>query len=137
MYPFRFLYHLKKKVGNKARVEGSICNAYLMEEISNFCSLYFENDVDTKASDLGLNVGQQHINVDASLPEIFSCNLGNGSVKVYAVTLTRRIIMSHIDMSLIIAGCLENMSGIFLTHFSILKSMFSYVKISYFDNIMK
>lgn len=81
MYPFRFLYHLKKKVGNKARVEGSICNAYLMEEISNFCSLYFENDVDTKASDLGLNVGQQHINVDASLLEIFSCNLGNVSVK--------------------------------------------------------
>ena len=31
---------LKQKVGNKARVESSICNAYLMEEISYFCANY-------------------------------------------------------------------------------------------------
>ena len=30
---------------NKARVEGSICNAYLVEEASLFCSYYFEEHV--------------------------------------------------------------------------------------------
>ena len=33
---------------NKARVEGSICNAYLVEEASLFCSYYFEEHVHTR-----------------------------------------------------------------------------------------
>ena len=45
MYVYGFLRHLKKNVGNKARVEGSICNAYLVEEASNFCSHYYESHV--------------------------------------------------------------------------------------------
>jgi len=49
---FRLLHHLKGKVGNKARVESSICNAYLMEEITNFITNYFDDKVDTKARDL-------------------------------------------------------------------------------------
>ncbi|XP_056698165.1 uncharacterized protein [Spinacia oleracea] len=78
MYPFeRFLNHLKRKVGNKARVEGSICNAYLMEEISNFCSHYFQPEVDTKARDLGINVHSvvenQH---DVNIPEMFRVDCG-------------------------------------------------------------
>lgn len=53
-----FLNQLKRKVGNKAHVEGSICNAYLTEEIANFCSNYFQPKVDTKSRDfnLGINV---------------------------------------------------------------------------------
>ena len=39
---------MKKNVGNNARVEGSICNAYLVEEASNFCSHYFESHVHTR-----------------------------------------------------------------------------------------
>ncbi|XP_028757229.1 uncharacterized protein LOC114716397 [Neltuma alba] len=43
MYPFeRFLYTLKRKVKNKARVEASICEAYIVEETAMFCSHYFE-----------------------------------------------------------------------------------------------
>ncbi|KAJ8761275.1 hypothetical protein K2173_001331 [Erythroxylum novogranatense] len=50
MYPFeRYLHHLKKNVKNKARVEGSICNAYLVEEASTFCGHYFEPHVNTRA----------------------------------------------------------------------------------------
>ncbi|KAJ8769380.1 hypothetical protein K2173_002584 [Erythroxylum novogranatense] len=50
MYPFeRYLHHLKKNVKNKARVEGSICNAYLVEEASTFCGHYFEPHVRTRA----------------------------------------------------------------------------------------
>ncbi|XP_071695507.1 uncharacterized protein [Rutidosis leptorrhynchoides] len=49
MYPFeRYLGKLKKKVTNKAKVEGSIANAYLIEETSMFCSHYFEPHVSTK-----------------------------------------------------------------------------------------
>ena len=33
---------------NKARVEGSICNAYLVEEASLFCSYYFKEHVHTR-----------------------------------------------------------------------------------------
>ena len=48
MYPFeRYLNHLKRKVKNKARIEGSICEAYILEEITNFCSTYFKPHVAT------------------------------------------------------------------------------------------
>ncbi|GKE19803.1 hypothetical protein Tco_1431315, partial [Tanacetum coccineum] len=43
-----FLGKLKKKVTNKAKVESSIANAYLIEETSMFCSHYFEPHVKTK-----------------------------------------------------------------------------------------
>ena len=39
---------IKKNVRNKAKVEGSICNAYLVEEASTFCSHYFDQHVFTK-----------------------------------------------------------------------------------------
>ncbi|XP_021735138.1 uncharacterized protein LOC110701823 [Chenopodium quinoa] len=82
MYPFeRFLNHLKRKIGNKARVEGSICNAYLTEEISNFCSNYFQPSVDTKTRDLGRNV-----NADVEspadndeIPKLFTMDKGRVS----------------------------------------------------------
>jgi Domain of unknown function (DUF4218) len=32
-------------VTNKAHIEGSIAEAYLVEEVSNFCSTYFETHV--------------------------------------------------------------------------------------------
>lgn len=40
---------------NKARVEGSICNAYLVEEASTFCSYYFEGHVRTKHKNVPRN----------------------------------------------------------------------------------
>lgn len=45
---FRFLNHLKKKVTNRARVEASIVEAYLIEETSNFCALYFDTSIETR-----------------------------------------------------------------------------------------
>nr|GMC46880.1 uncharacterized protein LOC109179592 [Ipomoea batatas] len=49
MYPFeRYLRTLKNNVKNKAKVEGSISNAYLVEEASSFYSYYFEDHVSTK-----------------------------------------------------------------------------------------
>ena len=51
----RFLYHLKKKVKNKARVEASICNAYIVEEVTIFASCYFEPHVLCKRRRAGRN----------------------------------------------------------------------------------
>ncbi|KAL0325330.1 UNVERIFIED_CONTAM: hypothetical protein Sradi_5102300 [Sesamum radiatum] len=49
MYPFeRFLRELKKKVKNKAHVEASIVEAYIVEEIGWFTSYYFEPHVTCK-----------------------------------------------------------------------------------------
>ncbi|XP_075521643.1 uncharacterized protein LOC142554928 [Primulina tabacum] len=48
MYPFeRFLRRLKNNVRNKARVEVSISNVYLVEEASYFCTHYFRASVKT------------------------------------------------------------------------------------------
>ena len=38
---------MKQNVKNKARVEGSICNAYIVEESTSFCSYYFEDHFPT------------------------------------------------------------------------------------------
>ncbi|KAM3232145.1 hypothetical protein P3L10_017504 [Capsicum annuum] len=46
MYPFkRYLETLKKMIGNKTSVEGSICEAYLMMESTQLFSHYFEPHV--------------------------------------------------------------------------------------------
>ncbi|KAK4394091.1 hypothetical protein Sango_1879900 [Sesamum angolense] len=51
MYPFeRFLHELKKKVKNKAHIEASIVEAYIVKEIGMFTSQYFEPDVQSKRS---------------------------------------------------------------------------------------
>ncbi|KAL0355391.1 UNVERIFIED_CONTAM: hypothetical protein Sradi_3986000 [Sesamum radiatum] len=56
MYPFeRFLRGLKMKVKNKAHVEASIVEAYLVEEIGLFCSQYFEPQVLCKRNRPGRN----------------------------------------------------------------------------------
>ncbi|XP_057994633.1 uncharacterized protein LOC131174752 [Hevea brasiliensis] len=52
---FRFLRHLKQNVKNKAKVEGLICNAYLVEEASNFCAHYFEPHVLTQDRQVARN----------------------------------------------------------------------------------
>ncbi|XP_015164032.1 uncharacterized protein [Solanum tuberosum] len=49
MYPFeRNLQKYKYNVRNKAHVEGCICNAYIVDDGSSFCSHYFEPHVYTR-----------------------------------------------------------------------------------------
>jgi len=45
---FRYLGTLKRMIGNKASVEGSICEAYLMTESTQLFSHYFEPHVMTR-----------------------------------------------------------------------------------------
>ncbi|XVE96060.1 hypothetical protein REPUB_Repub02eG0188900 [Reevesia pubescens] len=42
------MHHLKKKVTNRAFVKASICEAYIIEEITTFCSHYFDSNVPTR-----------------------------------------------------------------------------------------
>ena len=53
---FRYLRKLKNNVRNKAKVEGSICNAYLVEEASSFCAYYFEPHINTRHRRVPRNV---------------------------------------------------------------------------------
>ncbi|KAL8117927.1 hypothetical protein AgCh_015714 [Apium graveolens] len=61
--PSRLMYNIerlqrkmKQKVGNKARVEGSIAENYVHEELTHFCFMYFESGVETAHNWLGRNV---------------------------------------------------------------------------------
>lgn len=50
MYPFeRYMLHLKKKVKNLSRVEGSIVAQTINEETSHFAESYFPSQVKTKS----------------------------------------------------------------------------------------
>ena len=60
----RYLHRLKNNMKNKAHVEVSICNAYLVEEISLFCADYFESHIHTRhrkvaRNDVGINFDMQ------------------------------------------------------------------------------
>ena len=47
------MHSLKKKVKNKARVEGSIVDAYIIEKFLNFSHHYFNPNVHTKLTQIG------------------------------------------------------------------------------------
>ncbi|XP_039118067.1 uncharacterized protein LOC120253954 isoform X2 [Dioscorea cayenensis subsp. rotundata] len=56
MYPFeRFLQELKKTLKNKAHVEGSICQAYIAQEINIFAEHYFEPHISCRRRRLRRN----------------------------------------------------------------------------------
>jgi hypothetical protein len=48
LIPYRCLINVKKKVKNKAHIEASICEAYIVEEISTFILYYFKPHLRTR-----------------------------------------------------------------------------------------
>ncbi|CAH9124015.1 unnamed protein product [Cuscuta epithymum] len=92
MYPFeRFLRRLKKHVKNKARVEGSICNAYLVEEAATFCSHYFEPHIQTRARKVPRNDDGGDIEkVEGSLNIFSHPGRAYGKVKRRMLTLQEK-----------------------------------------------
>ncbi|XP_021603863.1 uncharacterized protein LOC110608886 [Manihot esculenta] len=69
MYPFeRYLRKLKNNVKNKARVEGSICNAYLVEEVGAFSAHCFEAHVMTRHRKVPRNLHE--FVSDDDIPEV-------------------------------------------------------------------
>ena len=78
-YCYRFLHHLKKKANNKARVKGSVCEAYLVEEISTFCSFYFESHIQTKQNRVDRNDDGDEVDAPNGCLSIFThpgCAIG-------------------------------------------------------------
>ncbi len=72
MYKFeRCMHDLKMKVSNKAHVEGSICEAYLIEETSTFCSHYFESHIPHMATRVPRNDDGEQRQYDESVWSIF------------------------------------------------------------------
>lgn len=56
MYPFeRRMKTLKHLAKNKYRPEASICEAYLDTEVSNFCSMYFSDEMETHMTHISTN----------------------------------------------------------------------------------
>ena len=64
----RRMFILKESVKNKNRVEGSICEAYLISEVTNFCSYYFSVDIDTPSTRLQRNEIEWAPQFDRQLP---------------------------------------------------------------------
>jgi Domain of unknown function (DUF4218) len=46
------LQRLRKKVGNKAHLERSMVEAYIIEDISKFCSIYFFKSTSTRRNQI-------------------------------------------------------------------------------------
>jgi len=70
----RYLFNLKKKVKNKAYVEASICEAYIVEEISTFILYYFEPHLRTRINHVPRHNDEGEVPSSGNL-SIFS-NLG-------------------------------------------------------------
>ncbi|XP_073026698.1 uncharacterized protein [Primulina eburnea] len=77
MYPFeRYLRKLKNTVRNKARVEGSICNAYLVKEAVIFCHHYFSDSTGSKTRKT--RKAHESTYVDTNDSELLSIFLNRG-----------------------------------------------------------
>ncbi|GLT92177.1 hypothetical protein SLE2022_100280 [Rubroshorea leprosula] len=73
MYPFeRLMRKLKKTIGNKNHVEASIVEAYILYAISQFCSRYIGDDVQTSWNQPPRNYSGIGSNVPGQL-SVFCC----------------------------------------------------------------
>ncbi|KAK9050828.1 hypothetical protein SSX86_030202 [Deinandra increscens subsp. villosa] len=64
---YRWMYQYERKLGlikrrirNKARVEGSIVREHLMNELATYCSLYFDPNIETRHNREPRNFAPQH-----------------------------------------------------------------------------
>jgi hypothetical protein len=67
----RYLFNLKKKIKNKAHVEASIYEAYIVEEISTFILYYFEPYLRTRINRIPRHDGGGEVRSSGNL-SIFS-----------------------------------------------------------------
>ncbi|XP_026657308.1 uncharacterized protein LOC113461439 [Phoenix dactylifera] len=64
----RLMHDLKHKVKNRASIEGSIIEAYIIEEISTFCSYYFEPSIQTRLNQVLRNDDEGECDLVDRLP---------------------------------------------------------------------
>lgn len=106
MYVFeRHMGHLKKMVKNKAKVEGSIVEQYINEEISTFGNYYFEPHIKTKARAEDRHYdGGNHDDQCSDIPDIFS-QPGRGSGREKELWLQDKD--HHIAHTYVLLNCEE------------------------------
>jgi len=73
------LFNLKKRVKNKAHVEASICEVYIVEEMSTFILYYFEPHLRTRINHVPQHDDSGEVHSSGNL-SIFS-NLGRPTPK--------------------------------------------------------
>jgi len=73
------LFNLKKRVKNKAHVKASICEVYIVEDISTFISYYFEPHLRTRITRVSQHDDGGEVHSSGNL-SIFS-NLGRPTPK--------------------------------------------------------
>ena len=91
MYPIEHrLYTLKRSVRNKVSLEGSIAEAYVVDEALTFCSRYMD-DVETRFNQLPRNVG--FLDQSAYTADVFghSVNLIGACDLSYSVELDKLV----------------------------------------------
>jgi len=70
----------KRKVKNKARVEGSICETYIIEETTTFYSYYFETHIHSRRT----RVQRNDDGCEADNISIFNhYDFGSGECKIH------------------------------------------------------
>ncbi|KAI3751293.1 hypothetical protein L2E82_22347 [Cichorium intybus] len=65
-YRWMYLYErklgsIKRTIRNKARIEGSIVESYLVNELANYCSLYFKSTIETRHNREPRNFAPEHL----------------------------------------------------------------------------
>jgi len=106
-YPFeRCMLYLKRKVRNKAKVEVSICEAYILEEISNFASLYFDPSIQTRYTNVPRNDdgGEQKLDDKLSIFKHPCRHIGKGQ---HRFLIDEEL---HIAETYILVNCKESKS---------------------------
>ncbi|MFS7975181.1 hypothetical protein Hanom_Chr10g00877401 [Helianthus anomalus] len=95
MYPIeRYLGHLKKYVGNKAKPEGSIAEGYVVEEAITFCSHYLRG-VESKLDKRDRNVDKTSSDARSFALDIFKLNgrgIGKKEVHMLPTNLMKKAI---------------------------------------------
>ena len=71
---------------NKAKVEGSIVEAYIVEEMTNFMSLYFEDEVVTRLNRPERYDDSGFVENDTRLPVVSYPGRATGSIPVRDLT---------------------------------------------------
>lgn len=85
MYRFeRFLNYLKKKIKNKSRIEGPICEIFQIEETSTFASYYFEVDVQSRRTWIGRNLDDG--GVSSSMQYTYYCLYSTFQVDLWVLS---------------------------------------------------
>ncbi|XP_078179373.1 uncharacterized protein LOC144573466 [Carex rostrata] len=87
MYKFeKCIGRLKRKVTNKAYVDGSIVETYIVEEMTNFISLFFENEVVTRLNRPKQYDDSRFAENDTWLPVVSYPGCATGSIPVRDLT---------------------------------------------------